>query len=191
MSGKKKKDEKGAFNVNWEVQAEQLKYSVKKEVEEANLIEEALKSLQRSFKAEEEKRKQAEYQRDILLKQIQELETNARELKDLIRDTRRQRKSRAGESSTHDSNSESDSDNELGNGVYDYDSHSVDEILKASRHVDVEEDFDSLVAELRGENSDGTPNSYMSVGQRLKILRGFTTAGTPVQRQQQSQQLIS
>jgi len=148
------------FAVNWEVQAEQLKYTVKKEVEEGNLIEEALKSLQRSFNYEKEKSTHAEKQRQDLLRQVEELEKAARQLEEQIRFARQTRK---GASASEDSDSDDGFDEQTEQSTEEMHEKDLDDM-----------EFEQLVSELADDDispltRQGT--SGMSVQQRLKILR--------------------
>merc|ERR1712137_27893 len=142
------------FATNWEVQAEQLKYSVKKEVEEGNLIQEALKSLQRSFSYEEEKRIRAEQQKQELLQQIEELERRAKELKEQLNLT----KDPFGQSENDDSESDSE-----------------EELTTAGIKEEEEFEFEQLLSEIRDDDSTESVESQMTIQQRLKLIRGFDT----------------
>ena len=148
------------FNVNWEVQAEQLKYTIKKEVEEAKLIEEALKSLQRSFKNEEEKRKRAEIQRNELMKQIDELELIAKKFKEQIREKRVQRK---GTAELEESDSDSEPELEVSG-------QNQSQLLI---NVPEEEEFENILNEVRGEAS--LPSQNMTIGQRMQLIKDFSS----------------
>ena len=143
-----------SFATNWEVQAEQLKYSVKKEVEEGNLIQEALKSLQRSFSYEEEKRIRAEQQKQELLQQIEELERRAKELKEQLNLT----KDPFGQSENDDSESDSE-----------------EELTTAGFKEEEEFEFEQLLSEIRDDDSTESVESQMTIQQRLKLIRGFDT----------------
>lgn len=156
----------GTFAVNWEVQAQQLKYSVKKEVEEGNLIQEAIKSLQRSYDHEEGKKELAEKQTQDLLQQIEELERTARDLKEKIRLTRRARKGKL------DSEPDSDSDDSVEEkSKYEQEDDEYVESHMEGYQLD-EFEFDEFISEIKEEDTERS-QSQMTIQQRLKILKGL------------------
>ena len=156
MSHSKKKvlsreESNSNFMQNYEVQAEQLKYAVRKEVEEANLIAEAMKSLQRSFKVEESKRKRAEENNLKLREQIKELEAKAKNFKEVIREKRK-------EAALYTNEPLVDSDSEEEDEELDEDGGDENELQE-------EDDYEELIKELSGSETQNNASKLQIINE--------------------------